>query len=136
MTVDVNRFSGHSDAPQPPARQPRRHWARRALLLVGVLLLSLAVLGGAASVAMRWPQAWLGAAAAVAHVKPWLVLAHMVLIGALWWRWGQFIDWLYRCGRIQARSVKPCLAMRTRFAVWLLVLEFLTVIRPWEWFVD
>lgn len=134
MTVDVNRLAVQSDGPRPPARQ-RRHWARRALLLVGVLLVVMVVLGGAASVAMRWPQAWLGAAAAVAQVKPWLVLAHMTLIGVLWWRWGPLVDWLYRRGRIRARSVKACLAMRSRFALWLLGLEFLTVIRPWEWWV-
>jgi len=113
------------------SRWPR---IRRLATSAGLVLATMVALAGAAVLALRSPGAWLGAAGWIAAVKPVIVLVHLGVIAALWWNWTRVVDWLYRHGRIAAASVRPCLAMRHQLLVGVLLVELLTVIRPWEWF--
>jgi len=117
------------------AQPTRRRWTQYLTTVLGVTFVMLAAFAALIGLAMLTPEAWLRAAEWVAWAKPFLVLAHFGLIALLWWRWSQLVDWLHRRGRITAQTVKPCLAMRTRVAVWLVLIEVFTVIRPWEWLI-
>ncbi|MBW8832910.1 MAG: hypothetical protein JF606_26670 [Burkholderiales bacterium] len=135
MSENVKVMAMNQRDPDNTKEDLRRwHRSRRLAMWIGIVLTTLVVLAGAAVLALQSPGAWLGAAGWIAAVKPVIVLVHLAVIATLWWNWTRVVDWLYRRGRIAAASVLPCLAMRNQLLVWVLLIELLTVIRPWEWF--
>ena len=101
-------------------RAPRvaGHLARALVLLLMLLVLSLP--GARAGLeSMR---------ALLMTGKPYLVAVHFLLIGLLWLRWAQIIDWGNRLWPVPDSFREALIAARHRAALWLLAFELIVVV--------
>lgn len=101
-------------------RAPRvaGHLARALVLLLMLLVLSLP--GARAGLeSMR---------ALLMTGKPYLVAVHFLLIGLLWLRWAQIIDWGNRLWPVPDGFREALIAARHRIALWLLAFELIVVV--------
>lgn len=101
-------------------RAPRvaGHLARALVLLLMLLVLSLP--GARAGLeSMR---------ALLMTGKPYLVAVHFLLIGLLWLRWAQIIDWGNRLWPVPDGFREALIAARHRAALWLLAFELIVVV--------
>ena len=60
--------------------------------------------------------------------KPYLVAVHFLLIGLLWLRWAQIIDWGNRLWPVPDGFREALIAARHRAALWLLAFELIVVV--------
>jgi hypothetical protein len=115
--------------PRPELMQRRRRQMRRAAWIATAIAILLACV-----LAVAGPSAWAALSRLLASLKPAIVVLHLILIGALFWRWGRTVAWLYRRGWIHPDNLPLALSMRNRVTGLLLALEVLVVMRlPFAW---
>lgn len=113
----------------PELMQRRRRQLRRAAWVAAAVAILLAGV-----LAMAGPSAWASLSSTLTTVKPAIVALHLVLIAALFWRWGRTVAWLYRRGWIHPDNLPLALSMRNRVTGLLLALEVVVVMRlPFAW---